>query len=157
MFVRVLSAFVLLLTACASGEVASDPSGVSAVLDRFHQAAASADEEVYFALIAPDGVFIGTDATERWPKEAFRAYAHPHFAAGRGWTFVPRDRKIAFAADRRAAWFDEMLDSASYGECRGTGVLQFHDGRWLIEQYHLTIPIPNALAKELVERIRAAK
>lgn len=157
MFVRVLPAFVLLLIACASGDISSDAPGVGSVLDRFHQAAASADEEVYFALIAPDGVFIGTDATERWSKDAFRAYAHPHFAAGRGWTFVPRDRHIVFAADGRTAWFDEMLDSASYGECRGTGVLQLRDGRWLIEQYHLTIPIPNELAKEVVGRIRAAK
>ena len=107
----------------------------------------------YFALLAEDAVFLGT-ATERWPKAAF-GYAHPHFAAGRGWRFDPGTRQIALSADGRVAWFDELLASESYGECRGSGVLERLDGRWLIRQYHLTIPIPNALAGEVVARIRA--
>jgi hypothetical protein len=154
MLARILPAVLLFAIACASGDAAPNRADVASVLDRFHQAASSADEETYFGLIAPDGVFIGTDATERWTKEAFRAYARPHFSEGRGWTFVPRNRNLAFSADGRTAWFDEMLDSASYGECRGTGVVQLHDGRWRIEQYHLTIPIPNEIANEIVGKIR---
>lgn len=145
----------LLLFACATASTPPRSEDVAATLDRFHDAASRADETAYFDLIAPAGVFIGTDATERWNRDAFRAYAHPHFAEGKGWTFVPRDRHIDFSKDGTTAWFDEMLDSASYGECRGTGVLQLHDGRWLIEQYHLTIPIPNDLAKDVVAKIRA--
>ena len=45
---------------------------------------AASDEERYFAHFADDAVFMGTDATERWDKAAFRAYAHPHFAKGKG-------------------------------------------------------------------------
>ena len=130
-------------------------SDVARALDAFHTAAAKADEATYFELLAPEAVFLGTDATERWDKEAFRAFAHPYFAQGKGWTFVPRDRHIDFAAGGRVAWFDELLDSATYGECRGTGVLAREaDGRWRILQYHLTIPVPNDLAKEVVARIR---
>ncbi len=130
---------------------------VAAALDAFHAAAAAADESRYFDLIAPTGVFLGTDASERWDREAFRAFAKPYFDRGQGWTFVPRDRHVDFSATGQVAWFDELLDSATYGECRGTGVLELIDGRWKIQQYHLTIPIPNALAEELVERIRAAE
>lgn len=129
---------------------------VAGVLDEFHDAATRSDEEAYFALIAPGGVFLGTDATERWEKEAFRAFAHPHFSQGKGWTFVPRARHIGLADAGRIAWFDELLDSATYGECRGTGVLEKVFGHWRILQYHLTIPVPNALAKEVVARIREA-
>lgn len=129
-------------------------AAVAQALDAFHAAAARADEEAYFALLAPRGVFLGTDATERWDKEAFRAFAHPYFAQGKGWTFAPRNRHLDFAANGEVAWFDELLDSASYGECRGTGVLERVDGHWRILQYHLTIPVPNALAKEVVARIR---
>jgi hypothetical protein len=43
------------------------------------------------------------------------------------------------------------------GRCRGTGVLRRVGGVWKIEQYHLAIPIPNALADEGVKRIRAGK
>lgn len=130
---------------------------IHAVVDAFHRAAAQADEEGYFALLAPNAVFLGTDASERWPKEEFREFAHPHFAAGRGWTFTPQQRQVTIAGDGQTAWFDESLVSASYGECRGTGVLQRLEGVWKIEQYNLTIPIPNDLAKEFVARIREAQ
>lgn len=143
-------------TASLSAQASGEPTAVGAVLDAFHSAAAKADEEAYFALLAPNAVFLGTDATERWDKTAFRAFAHPYFSQGKGWTFKPRDRHIDLSRDGKVAWFDELLDSESYGECRGTGVLEKVDGGWKITQYHLTIPMPNDLAKEFVARIREA-
>lgn len=136
---------------------ASAAGEIERVIDAFHAAAARADEKAYFALMAPSFAFLGTDASERWDKEAFRAFAHPYFAQGKGWTFTPRSRHLDRSSDGRIAWFDELLDSATYGECRGSGVLEKIDGTWKLQQYHLTIPIPNELAKELVARIRAAK
>jgi hypothetical protein len=130
----------------ASGAVAS-------VLDGFHAAAAAADEEKYFAALAPDAVFLGTDATERWTKDEFRRYAHPLFAKGKGWTYKATSRWISFSPDRRVAWFDELLESAHYGTCRGSGVLISIGGAWKIEQYNLSIPIPNALADGVVKQI----
>lgn len=130
---------------------------IEALLDAFHSAAAQANEAAYFDLFAPEGVFLGTDATERWDKKAFQAFAHPYFAKGTAWTFVPRDRHVSFSADGRVAWFDELLDSQTYGECRGSGVLEKIDGRWKVQQYNLSIPLPNDLAKGVVAQIRAAK
>jgi ketosteroid isomerase-like protein len=129
---------------------------VARVLDTFHAAAARADEKSYFDLFAPEAVFLGTDATERWDRAAFQAFAHPYFAKGQGWTFKPRDRHVDLSTRGDIAWFDELLDSESYGECRGTGVLERIGERWLMRQYHLTIPMPNDLAKEFVARIREA-
>lgn len=154
---RYLIAAVLLLTAgTASAQPPSETAAIGTVLDAFHTAASKADEPAYFDLLAPNAVFLGTDATERWDKTAFRAFAHPYFSQGKGWTFKPRDRHVDLARDGKIAWFDELLDSESYGECRGTGVLEKIDGGWKITQYHLTIPMPNGLAKEFVARIRAA-
>ena len=130
---------------------------VESTLDQFHQAASRADGKAYFDLFAPDGVFLGTDASERWTVEAFKAYAMPFFAKGKGWTYKPRNRHVAIAPGGEVAWFDELLDSASYGECRGTGVLRRIAGAWKVSQYHLTIPIPNALADDVVAKIRHAK
>lgn len=135
----------------------TDTEAVAKTLDAFHTAASKADEEAYFDLMAPNGVFLGTDATENWDKTAFRAFAHPHFSQGKGWTFTPRDRHIYLSREGQVAWFDELLDSATYGECRGTGVLEKLDGKWKIAQYHLTIPMPNDLAKDFVARIRETK
>lgn len=155
-------AFVLSLLILAVPSQAAPPTGeagaVGKVLDAFHTNASKADEEAYFALLAPNAVFLGTDATERWDKTAFRSFAHPYFSQGKGWTFKPRDRHVDFSQDGRVAWFDELLDSDSYGECRGTGVLEKGaDGGWKIVQYHLTIPMPNDIAKDLVAKIREAK
>lgn len=152
----VLAAALLLIIGCTSAQTPSESAAVGAVLDAFHTAASKADEQAYFDLLAPNAVFLGTDATERWDKTAFRAFAHPHFAKGTGWTFKPRDRHVDLSRDGKVAWFDELLDSETYGECRGTGVLEKIDGGWKITQYHLTIPMPNDLAKEFVARIRAA-
>ena len=51
-----------------------------------------------------------------------------------------------------------MLHSLSHAGLakRGTGVLRQIDGRWKICQYHLTLPIPNALAPKVVQLIREA-
>ncbi len=149
---------------------------VLAVLDELHEAAASALTvgpaafDRYFACFAADGVFIGTDATERWMVGQFKEYARPLFAAKKGWKYTPKpgSRHITLSADGRTAWFDEILENAKYGTCRGTGVLTRaagtsskvgvpaqSDGPWLIAQYHLTIPVPNELAERVSKIIKS--
>lgn len=130
-------------------------SVIAAQLDRFHQAAASADGETYFNLFSNDGVFIGTDASERWPLDAFKKFAEPYFSQGKGWTYLPRDRTIVVHGD--VAWFDELLDNESYGECRGSGVLVKEKGQWKIAQYNLHFPIPNDLAKQITQMIKESQ
>lgn len=159
-FAAALAAGFALAPAAPAAEAsrrAGDLATAAKVLDAFHSAASRADEAAYFELLAPNAVFFGTDAGERWDKEAFRAFAHPYFSRGKGWTFVPHDRHLDASRAGDVIWFDEKLSSESYGDCRGTGVLERQpDGAWRITQYHLTIPIPNDLAKEFVARIREA-
>ena len=145
----------------APGEVADTPEeqAAAAVLDALHEAASKADGAVYFDLFTPDATYIGTDVTERWSIAEFRSYAEPYFNRGRGWTYAPRSRSLTLAPleCRCVVWFDEALDSASYGTSRGTGVLvRGEDGGWRIALYALTFPIPNALARDMSARIRAA-
>lgn len=139
----------------ASAAFADSRPSINTMLDDWHDAAADADEARYFAAMAPEFVFLGTDATERWDVTAFREFAHPYFAKGKAWTFVPRDRHVILSPGGDVAWFDEKLDSASYGECRGTGVVRRVGNVWKVAHYNLTIPIPNELAKSVVEMIRA--
>lgn len=131
-------------------------SEVGAVIDQLHDAAAKADGPLYFSLFTPDARFIGTDATERWSLGAFRAYAEPYFARGQGWTYQARERVITFppVACRCVAAFDEILDNASYGSVRGSGVLVRTDTGWKIEQYVLSYAIPNDLARPVTALIR---
>lgn len=128
---------------------------VARTLDDFHDAAAVGDGERYFAILPDDAVFLGTDATERWNGAEFRAFAMPYFARGPAWTYVALARYVTVAPAGDIAWFDEVLDNASYGECRGTGVLVRRGGAWVVQLYDLTIPIPNDLAGAVTRRIRA--
>ncbi len=152
-----LFAVALSLAAAGSLDGQNRPAAldsIAAVLDDFHDAAADADFDRYFAHFTTDGVFIGTDATEHWTTDEFRVYAKPSFDAGRGWTYVPRVRHVYLSPDGSTAWFDEILDNAGLGETRGTGVLVRLDGRWKVAQYHLTVPVPNDLVGRVVEMIR---
>ncbi|HEX7603510.1 MAG TPA: nuclear transport factor 2 family protein [Polyangiaceae bacterium] len=116
---------------------------VARELDDFHDAAAHADETRLFGHFAQGGVFLGTDATERWDVPAFRAYAHPRFADGKGWVFHVERRAVSLSADGKTAWFDEDLRGDALGPARGSGVLQRQGGRYLIAQYNLAITVPN--------------
>jgi hypothetical protein len=154
-FPLVILALALALAPTLRAQPAS--AAVATVLDRFHTAAAKADFAGYFALFAPEGVFLGTDAAERWTVSEFKAFAKPYFDRGRGWTYTVKTRHVFFSPDGTHAIFDEHLDNASYGACRGSGVLRRSGDEWRIVQYHLTIPIPNDLAGPVVKLIRAAK
>jgi len=145
------NALLLILLSSSTASAQSDESAVAAVLDGYHQAAAEADWQTYFDLLSEDAVFLGTDVSERWPKAVLREYA----IDSNGWIYLPRERNINFTPDGNSAWFDEVLDSASYGTSRGTGVLIKTDEGWRISQYHLTFPIPNALAKSFTDEIKA--
>jgi hypothetical protein len=122
-------------------------------LDDLHDAAAHADEGRYFAHFAPTGIFLGTDATERWDLGAFRAYAHPRFSAGHGWVYHVRRRAVTIADDGLTAFFDEDLLGDKAGPTRGSGVLVLQmtswGRRWLIAQYNLAFTIPNDRVDEL--------
>ena len=119
-------------------------------LDSLHAAASRADGDTYFALFDPtSAVFLGTDATERWPIDAFRGYAGARFAAGDGWTYKVKERHVILHKEGTIATFDEALEHAKLGICRSTGTLLRSSGSeedtpaWRVLQYSLSMPIPN--------------
>ena len=156
-----MKAWMLVLTVAMLAEaVWSEPAtsrekselAVASQLDAFHKAAAAADFDAYFGLFSQNGVFIGTEAKERWTVDTFKKYVKPYFDQGKGWTYIPRDRTIVIHGD--VAWFDELLDSEAYGECRGSGVLVKVSGNWKIAQYNLHFPVPNGIAKRVTAMIK---
>jgi hypothetical protein len=132
----------------------AERAAIDAVLDIFHAAAAAADEARYFSTLAPNAVFLGTAPGERWAGGDFRDFVHSYFSRGKGWMYTASERSIDMARDGRTAWFDETVENEFYGACRGSGVLQRDGAGWRIEQYNLTIPVPDDLATDLVTRIR---
>lgn len=150
-----LCVLVLALAAVAPARAApAVPESPDAVLDALHARAAAADFEGYFDLYTEDAVFLGTDASERWPVDAFRAYTRARFATGTGWTYVPVERHLMGEGD--LIWFDELLEGEVLGACRGTGVLRREDGRWRVAHYSLTVLVPNEIVVDVVAQGRAA-
>ena len=127
-------------------------AAITAVLDDWHAAAGAADGARYFGHMTADSVFLGTDASERWPLADFRAFCEPYFEKGVGWTYVPKERHLVVAGD--VAWFDEQLWNDKYGDCRGTGALRRERGTWKIAHYSLTLLVPNERAPDVIRAIR---
>ena len=152
-----LALSLLLLLDPLRGQAQGEDAAVAigALLDRFHQAAADADEEAYFATMTGDAIFLGTDGSERWQGQAFRDFVHPHFDSGKGWDYQPLSRNIIIAPGGASAWFDEALHNESLGACRGSGVLVLEDSGWKVAQYNLSVPIPNSLVDAVVADIAA--
>ncbi len=120
------------------------------VIDTWHQAAAKADFETYFGLMTTPGVFVGTDAGEHWPLDAFKKFSKPYFDKGKAWAFTSVERHIYLDDSGDTAYFDELLDT-HMGICRGSGVLLLKNGKWKIAHYVLSIAVPNEDVSALLE------
>lgn len=123
-------------------EPESAESELGQLIDSWHQAAAVADEDTFFGLMAPYGVYIGTDASERWLRDELKAWAKSAFERESAWAFTSKDREIRVSDDGRNAWWDELLDTWM-GTCRGSGVFERTPEGWKITHYQLSLTVPN--------------
>jgi ketosteroid isomerase-like protein len=150
----ICAAVAIFALGCGTANRAAAIGEINRALDAWHVSASKADRAGYIGFMAEDGVFMGTDASERWTAAEFDEFVALYFDKGVGWTYVPQDRHVVLSDDGRTAWFDERLISEKYGELRGTGVLRLRDGAWKLVHYSMTFPLPNAITKEVVEMIR---
>ena len=82
---------------------------VNAFVDEWHDDAAHA-RMAYFDKIAKDGVYIGTDKTELWHRDEFKAWAKKYFERKSAWTSSHQAQCLC-PADKKYIWFDELLDT----------------------------------------------
>ncbi|TYP76211.1 nuclear transport factor 2 family protein [Aquimarina intermedia] len=123
---------------------------INVSLDQWHQSAAQADFDSYFGLMTEDAVFIGTDPTENWQLDAFKAFAKPYFDKGKAWSFSKLERTIYLGKNTHYAWFDELL-TTQMGICRGSGVVEATKTGWKIKHYVLSITVPNENVSEVTK------
>jgi len=144
-----LLVFAVLWSLQLRSQVQMDKKEIGNILDSWHRAAGIADFDAYFNLMTSDAVFIGTDASENWQVEEFKAYAKPHFDKGKAWNFKAVERQIYVNDEGDYAWFDELLDT-QMKLCRGSGVLRKESGDWKIAHYVLSLVIPNENVSEVI-------
>lgn len=149
-FVLMVSLLFAAFSACSQAHDADAAfrQQVNAFLDEWHDDAAHSRTR-YFDKIAKDGVYIGTDKTERWGRDAFKSWAAPYFEKPVAWAFHATKRNISFSKDKTYVWFDEQLDT-QMGLCQASGLIWNSKDGLLIQHYQLSLAVPN----ELIDRFR---
>lgn len=137
-------------------DTVKEQTQINAMLDSFNRAAAKADFNAYFNFYTHDAIFTGTDATERWGKKEFMAWAKPIFDKGKAWDFTAMERHIYFDKTGTLAWFDELLNT-QMKICRGSGVLVKQGNDWKVQQYILSTMVPNDLLDEVIKNKAAVE
>jgi len=152
--------FILLLAAVFPLVSCAQPTDttineINQVLDGFHDAAANGDKSRYLGLMSDNAVFMGTDESERWPKNPdFISYVDARFVDGRGWTYESVDRHVQVHESSNVAWFDEVVYSQTNGRFRGTGTLVRNNDTWQIAHYAMSFLIYNENWEEVIELTR---
>ncbi|NNC82898.1 MAG: nuclear transport factor 2 family protein [Flavobacteriales bacterium] len=123
------------------------------LMDGWHQAAAQADEEVFFGNMSDSAIYLGTDKSERWLRDELRSWSARFFERDTAWAFTPYDRELYFSDTGRTVWFEELLETWM-GPCRGSGVLTWAEGQWKIQHYNLAMLIDNEDVSEVLEIIQ---
>ena len=126
---------------------------VNAFVDEWHEDAANA-RMAYFDKMAQDGVYIGTDRTELWKRDEFKAWAKKYFDRKSAWSFKATRRNVYASADGSIIWFDELLDTPNMGPCMASGVLRKTKKGFEILHYQLSMAVPNEVngqVKKLID------
>ncbi|MCS0581806.1 nuclear transport factor 2 family protein [Massilia pinisoli] len=139
---------------------ATDPvlvQQVNAFVDGWHDDAAHARMR-YFDKMAPDGVYIGTDRSELWQRDAFREWGRTYFEGRQAaWVFHPTRRNVYATPDGALIWFDELLDTENMGHCMASGVIRRTAAGFEIVHYQLSLAVPNEVAKQVLGIVTAAE
>jgi hypothetical protein len=149
---RLLLACLLLLCSLAAQADPVLTRQVHAFVDAWHSDAAHA-RLAYFDKIAKDGIYIGTDKNERWQRDAFKAWAKPHFKRKSAWSFKALQRHVYQSPDGAMIWFDELLDT-QMGPCQASGVLRRKGDSFEIVHYQLSMAVPNEVGGQVTRLIK---
>ncbi len=126
-------------------------AGIMELFDNFQKAYASKDIEkiLSFVIPEPDLALIGTGADEEMlGPEKLCSQLERDFSQAEELSIRIVPRSISALGDVAWAWTDTLIIAKSGGQvvempCRQTFVLMHREGRWLIAQSHLSMPLPS--------------
>ncbi|HEX9174355.1 MAG TPA: nuclear transport factor 2 family protein [Telluria sp.] len=128
---------------------------VDAFVNEWHDDAAHA-RLAFFDKIAKDGVYIGTDKTELWQRDEFKAWAKRFFERKSAWAFTPLKRNVYASGDQSMIWFDEQLDT-QMGICQASGVIRKTANGFEIVHYQLSMAVPNGVGGQVTKLIKESE
>ena len=128
---------------------------IEKLLVRCRAAAAKADGKEYFACFDTEGIFFGTDPTERFTFPELKAFLGPYFEKGTGWKREVSDRHVYVGSNNQIGWFEEKSKRLDV-TMRTTGVVRKTAKGWKIVQYNTSITVPNEIYPQIEELVREA-
>jgi ketosteroid isomerase-like protein len=150
---------------CVAGQstrITEAPDAAKAEVNAFLDKVVRANETGDMALISeafsgdPEIVIFGTDAAERWVGYGPFAEAMDRmFKSFSDTKIVTRDRVIQVAATGNVAWFSEIWDQSGKAQgqryamkgLRLTGVAEKQGEKWVVTQWHGSIPVAGQAVK----------
>ena len=149
--------FLLVLGSC-SNSLQNNKSDhledtIHKLINQWHQNAANSNLEAYIDFMDSTCIYVGTDATEKWTKDEFEIFCKPYFDKKKTWDFKSIDRTLTLDQNQSTAWFYEILQT-HMGTCRGSGVLKYKNQQWKLQQYILSLAIPNEDMNEVKKVIQ---
>ena len=135
-----------------------EETAVKAAMNQFWQLFETSDISLVSEVMAhdPDMVIIGTDAAERWVGyEEFRTAMEQQFAAMESLQASLHHEVFKLHHSGEVAWYSGIADfkGTSLGEdfeiadLRITAVLEKRDAKWVIVQYHGSVPVAGQLVE----------
>ena len=131
----------------------SPTESINQFMDNWHKAAATANVDLFFGSMTKDGIYLGTDKTEKWTRDEMAKWANEYFQKESAWSFTATERDIYFSEDGNTAWLNEKLDTWM-GVCKGTAVLVLKPEGWKIALYDLSVTIDNNKIDQFLELIK---
>jgi len=125
-------------------------TSIHSLINNWHKSAADANFDTYFEAMQINSIFVGTDASEVWSKKDFQDFSKPYFDKGKAWSFKNLKRNIYLHSSKEIVWFDEILDTWM-GICRGSGVVEKINNKWIIKHYVLSVTVPNEDIKPVIK------
>jgi len=147
-----MAAFFIFSSCEIKVDIESELEEVNIVVDQLKQMLETEDIDLLSKIFAHDAdmVSFGTDAAERivgW--EALKELMQKQFAAIEDSKLTVKDQVIEVNKYGKTAWFSEVVDwdvvaqgePANLQGLRFTGVLEKRNGKWVIVQFHASVPV----------------
>lgn len=144
---------IIILALPLSLKAQTPTQSINNLMDDWHNAAATADEEVFFGSMTEQGIYLGTDKTEKWTRDEMAEWANEYFQKESAWSFTAIERDVYFSEDGKTAWLNEKLDTWM-GVCKGTAILVMKPEGWKIALYDLSVTIDNDKIDDFLELTR---
>lgn len=142
--------YILLNSCMVNDSEKRDSETINLLMNQWHEDAANSNLEAYIGLMDENAIYIGTDASEIWTTSDFYAFCKPYFDKNTTWNFTTLKRDVNIDSQGHTAWFNEVLNT-QMGICRGSGTLLKKGDEWKLQQYVLSVAIPNDDMNKVVE------